>query len=57
MNVRNGTRAAAAAALTCLAVALLARSVLPVPVHGAVRPPKLAYEITKLPNGLTVIMS
>jgi zinc protease len=28
-----------------------------VPLHGAVRPPRLEYTTTKLPNGLTVILS
>jgi len=27
------------------------------PLHGAVRPPRLSYELTTLPNGLTVILS
>jgi zinc protease len=40
---------ATALALTC--------GVSPTHLHGAVRPPKLQYQISKLPNGLTVILS
>src|SRR5918999_5575215 len=38
-----------------LAAALVATTL--VPVHGAVRPPKLQYQIVTLPNGLRVIFS
>jgi zinc protease len=43
--------AAFAVSLALLAVVPLAR------LHAAVRPPKLQYTISKLPNGLTVILS
>jgi len=47
---RRTTTAVAGAALA--ACALLATA----PLVAAVRPPKLPYEITTLPNGLTVIL-
>jgi zinc protease len=51
MRLRNqSTWLAAGAAAAVLAVALA-------PLHAAVRPPKLQYQITTLGNGLRVIMS
>ncbi|HZA36453.1 MAG TPA: pitrilysin family protein, partial [Vicinamibacterales bacterium] len=44
----------AAAIATALA---LISAVAPTGLQGAVRPPKLQYQISKLPNGLTVILS
>jgi len=44
------TRFAAFALASVLLVAL-------VPLQAAVRPPKLQYQITTLPNGLRVILS
>jgi zinc protease len=41
---------------TCLATSIVAAAAL-TPVLAAVRPPKLQYEITTLPNGLRVILS
>ena len=40
----------------CLAVSIVAAVAL-TPVQAAVRPPKLQYQITTLPNGLRVILS
>jgi zinc protease len=42
--------------LTAPALALALAS-LPWPLSAAVRPPKIPYQLTKLPNGLTVILS
>ena len=44
----------AAAIATALA---LISAVAPTGLQGAVRPPKLQYQISKLPNGLTVVLS
>jgi zinc protease len=41
---------------TCLAVSIVAAIAL-TPVEAAVRPPKLQYQMTTLPNGLRVILS
>src|SRR5687767_15979546 len=41
---------------TCVVTSMLAAVAL-TPVQAAVRPPKLQYEITTLPNGLRVILS
>jgi zinc protease len=51
-HLRGSRGAAALAALTAVAVL-----VAPVALPAAVRPPKLRYEITKLANGLTVVLS
>jgi zinc protease len=51
-HLRGSRGAAALAALTAVAVL-----VAPVALPAAVRPPKLQYEITKLANGLTVVLS
>ena len=51
MNVR--TRRALAAVSLIAAVVLIASQ----RPSAAVRPPKLQYEITTLPNGLTVVLS
>jgi len=42
--------------VTCLAVSIAAAIAL-TPVQAAVRPPKLQYQMTTLPNGLRVILS
>ena len=43
-------------ALLLILIAAAAAAVV-VPLHAAVHPPKLEYEITTLPNGLRVILS
>jgi zinc protease len=52
MNFRRRHVPVAAATMLCLVGGATSA-----PVLGAVRPPKLEYQITKLPNGLTVILS
>ena len=53
-RVLGAPRSRAAALATALALlCVVPRG----PLQAAVRPPKLQYEITKLPNGLTVILS
>src|SRR5918994_7156377 len=44
------------AAAIAIALAFIS-AVPPAHLHGAVRPPKLQYQLSKLPNGLTVILS
>src|SRR6186997_1917127 len=51
MRLRNHSTGLA----VCLAAATLAVAL--APVHAAVRPPKLQYQLATLPNGLTVILS
>lgn len=40
-----------------LAVCLLIGALAIVPLYAAVRPPKIQYQMTTLPNGLRVILS
>src|SRR5438876_9885918 len=47
---RDSRRAAGAALTMCALLTAIA------PIAAAVRPPKLQYEITTLPNGLTVVL-
>jgi zinc protease len=51
----TGRRIARAAVAFAIAVALAAAWI--APGHAAVRPPKLEYQATTLPNGLTVVLS
>jgi zinc protease len=50
--MRPGVRAARGSAVAFIAALLLSGAVL----VAAIRPPKLAYELFKLPNGLTVVL-
>jgi zinc protease len=43
--------------ITALTAAWLVTGAATAPLVGAVRPPRMQYQITKLPNGLTVILS